>query len=352
MKLSYQLSGILALAILCLSGCKKDYGNQTNFYKPVIKQVKMMKLEESQDPIAITASGVLASDKEVSFSFKVGGIIDQLKVEKGEQVRKGQVLAVLDLSEINARVVQAQNGFDKAQRDLFRVENLYRDTVATLEQLQDSRTALEVSKADLDIAMFNQRYARITSLIEGKVLKKLAEEGELVSPGQPIYEIGSAGGKGAQVIKIGVADRQLVRIKPMDNATVSFSAFPDREYPATVTEISEQANPFTGTFDVELSLNDFHEELKNGFVGYVRIYPSKTNPYFKIPMTALIEGDDRTASLFTSEDQRVVQKREVKVQEIKGSFFTIDALQLKANDWLVLEGASYLSDRDTVSVIN
>ena len=131
MKLNNQQSWMLALALVAfyLNGCKKNYNQQESGPTAARKQVKMVKLQESNEPLPITASGVLGSETEVTFSFKIGGIIDQLRVEKGEIVRKGQVLALLDLAEINAQVVQAQNGFDKAVRDLQRVENLHRDTV-------------------------------------------------------------------------------------------------------------------------------------------------------------------------------------------------------------------------------
>ncbi len=353
MKLNNQQSWALlfAAASLVMSSCKKNYNTVEAALTPLKKQVRVVKLEESNDPLPITASGVLASGKEVTFSFKIGGIIDQLRFEKGATVRKGQVLAMLDLVEINAQVVQAQNGFDKAERDLRRVESLHQDTVATLEQLQDSRTAYEVAKASLDIAQFNQRYARIIAPINGKVLNKMAEEGELVGPGQPIYEVGSTGARGTQIIKIGVADRQIVKVRPTDKASVSFNAFPGREYPARISEIAEEANPFTGTFDIELTLDGFYPELKNGFVGYVGIIPSSVQSHYKIPMTALIEGDGKNASVFTSKDRQTVRKKQVQVQEIKGDFFTISSQQLTANEWLVLDGGAYLSDKDSVVVI-
>lgn len=340
------------LIAIAFSSCKKNYNTAETASAPVKKQVKVVKLEVSNEPLPITASGVLASEQEVTFSFKIGGIIDQLRFEKGATVRKGQVLAMLDLVEINAQVVQAQNGFDKAERDLQRVENLHRDTVATLEQVQDSRTAYEVAKASLDIAKFNLRYAKIISPIDGKVLKKMAEKGELVGPGQPIYEVGSTGAKGTQIIKIGMADKQIVRVKPTDEAIVTFNAFPGRIYPAKITEIAEEANPFTGTFDIQLTLDGFYPELKNGFVGYVEIFPSSTSSYYKIPMTALIEGDGKKASVFTSKDKQTVRKQQVQVQEIKGDFFTISSQQLTANEWLVLDGGAYLSDQDSIMIIN
>ncbi|MGB3183486.1 MAG: efflux RND transporter periplasmic adaptor subunit [Cyclobacteriaceae bacterium] len=342
---------LFAILALSISACKKNYTAKEENKGTAIKSVKLIKLVESNEALPITASGVLASETEINLSFKIGGIVNKLNAAKGASVSKGQVLAELDLLEINAQVVQARNSFDKAERDLKRVENLYSDSVATLEQLQDSRTGLEVVKATLDIAKFNQRYAKIISPIDGKILQRKVEEGELVSSGQPIYVLGSTGKKGTQIIKIGVADKHIIRVQLGDKAAITFDAFPERKFPATISEIAEEANPFTGTFDVELTLDEYHPALKNGFVGYVEIIPSTTQAHYKIPMTALIEGDGKKASVFISTDKKTVRKRQLAVQSISGDYFTVSNQQLNANEWLVLDGGAYLADKDSVTII-
>lgn len=69
-----------------------------------------------------------------------------MTVEEGQAVRPGQLLAVLDLTEINAAVMQANQNVEKLQRDYDRVNNLHKENAATLEQLQNIATALEVAK--------------------------------------------------------------------------------------------------------------------------------------------------------------------------------------------------------------
>lgn len=340
------------LPMLLFLGCKKDYiSNEPTKPKTTIKTVSAIQLKEQREAVTINASGVLISSQEVKFSFKIGGIVKQLNFEEGQQVRKGQVLSKLDLVEIDAQVLQAQNAYEKAVRDLKRIESLLQDSVATLEQKQDANTAVEIAKASLKIANFNQRYATIIAPMDGKVLKKMVEKNELVSPGQPIYVIGSTGSKGSQVLKIGVADKQIVKISPTDEVSIEFSAFPNKKYPAKVSEIAEEGNPFTGTFDVELSLDGFFSELKNGFVGYVEILPSSTELHYRIPMTALVEGDDRKASIFISPDGATVEKRMVEVNQIEDDFFMVDATELQANQWLIIEGAAYLSEKDSINII-
>ncbi len=339
---------IIGLAALKLSSCKTDYTQKEEPKTDGQKEVRWHRVEISNRSIPITASGVLASDKESLLSFKIGGIIHQLNFKEGERVKKGQLLASLDLSEISAQVVQAQNGFAKAQRDLERVQNLFEDSVATLEQLQDSETTREIAAAQLQVAEFNLKYSRIKAPSDGIILKKMAERNELIAPAQPILKFGSISSLAAQIIKIGIADKYVVRLNAGDSASVQFDAFPNRFFEASVTQISEEANPFTGTFEIELSLNRYHPELKNGFVGYCQIFPSHTEAYIKVPIAAMIEGDQKNASVFFTEDQLTVQKRQLRVDKIYDEFFTVNSDQLSENQYLIIEGAAYLNTGDSI----
>ena len=232
-----RLAVALVLALMLLQACKKNY---QDFEMPdqTARPVMVSAAEISNEPIPIEASGIVASKETVDLSFKIGGILGDIFTDEGQLVKKGQVLARLRLTEINARVNQAQNGLDKAQRDLQRVENLYRDTVATLEQFQDATTAFEVAKSELDIAKFNRRYAEIIAPANGRILRRSADEGEVLNPGRTVFSFG-ANGTAAYVIRVGVADKDIVRLANGDTALVHFDAYPGREFGATVTELAE-----------------------------------------------------------------------------------------------------------------
>ena len=158
-----------ALLIIIAAACSNQKVEESKEKAVVIKTVTA-KFEEISVPVRF--SGKLQSEAEMKLSFKIGGINQSLNVEEGMQVRKSQLLASLNLTEINASLVQAKAGYQKAQRDLQRVENLYADTVATLEQLQNSKTALQVAAANLQKAEFNQKHARILAPSDGLILKK------------------------------------------------------------------------------------------------------------------------------------------------------------------------------------
>ena len=344
---------LLYILLLSLTiGCNKDYVQETHSEALKAKRVTLKALEPVNDPISIHASGLLQSDTEITLSFKTGGIVNAVNAEEGDYVKKGNLIASLDLEEIEAKVKQAENAFEKAKRDLQRVKNLYADSVATLEQRQDAETALELAEADLSIAQFNLRHSRIIAPVAGRILSKRIESQELVNPGQPAYILASAG-TGDQIVKVGLADKDVVKVRTGDSATIAFDAFPDKFYKASVTEISEAANPRTGTYKVELTLaGTYHQDLKNGMVASVELFTRPDSSYYKIPMSALVEADRKTATVYLTEDQKTATKKELQIAELLGDYFTVNSQRLNSPTWIVIEGASYLNDQDSIIAIN
>ena len=342
------------LMLLVLGACQRNYVIKEESPIPEgVKLVKIEKLEVITDPIPISASGVLASTSELTLSFKIGGVIDRINVKEGQSVRKGQLLASLNLAEINSEVIKATNNVDKLERDLQRVTNLFEDTVATLEQVQNVQTALDVAKADLRIANFNQRYARIEAPASGKILRKHADEGELTSPGVPILQLGATNGADAYIIRIGVADKDVVRVQEGDPGTIRFDAYPGRDFPASVSKVAEAADPRSGAFEIELTLQPTEAILKNGFIGKVSIAPQKVEPYHKIPLTAMIEGERDEVSIFlTTSNSESATKVKVRPRYIGDDYFVIGAAEVQNMMYVVTEGAAYLTDGDELSIVN
>lgn len=342
---------IILLTTLAFLSCKKEYNRVDSVAKRNYKNVTVEKLENLQRVQPVIATGTLLSKEEITLSFKIGGIVANLNVEEGNSIKRGQRLGSLDLTEINAQVIGAKNSYDKSVRDLERATNLYRDTVGTLEQKQNAETAAEIARSNLNIAQFNQRFAVLNTPITGKVLKRFVEKGELVSPGQPIYRVGSSQTNGSKIVRLGLSDRDIVKIVMGDKAKVYFDAFEKMEFESRVTEISESSNPRTGLFEVELTLSDLVPELKNGFIGKVEIYPSNKNPLLSIPMDALVEGYEKAASIYYTQDDQTLKKAKVDVVEIKGDYFTATLSQLPADAKIITRGAPFLKANDSINIV-
>lgn len=335
---------ILLTAIL-LAGCNTS---ARPLPEPRTTPVRVAEVRQEMRGEPIRTSGRLAPKRQAHLSFKTGGLVADLLADEGDRVKAGQVLARLDLSEIDARVRAARSALAKAERDVARLEALFRDSVATLEQVQDARTARDVARAEWDVAAFNRRHSEIVAPAAGRILERRAEVGELVTPGQAIFVFGAEHG---WVVRAGIADRDVVRLRPGDRAEVHFDAFPGRIFEGRLTEIGDAADPRTGTFEIEVTVDDPGHRLKAGFVAGLALYPAATAPVTLVPVAALVEAEGETGVVYTLDATgRRVAHRTVRIAALLGDSLSIHA-GLEAGERVVTDGAAYLHDGDPVRVV-
>ena len=264
-------------AVIGLAGCTTHAQNSDNEVATTVFGARATSVTYRP---TVFATGALASAEAARLSFKTGGIIARIHVREGQEVRQGQLLAELALDEIGAQVRQADLGEDQAriqlenarlalqlaERDYRNVKALFQDSVATLEQyenvqvqLDNARNQLEAaekglaySNSNVEIAQFNLRYSKIVAPTDGVILRQFAEVNELVGPGTPVFYFGST--RQAQVLKVAVTDKDIVHLNLGDTARVTFDAYPEETFTAYVRELAAHADPYTGTFAVELAL--------------------------------------------------------------------------------------------------
>lgn len=340
--------GMLVLPLLVLAACGRSASAEAP-RGPDAVAIRTAPVTREWVTRPVEATGTLHSKDELQLSFKMPGVVAQVLVAEGQQVRRGQALATLDLREIDAQVAAARSGVDKAERDLARAEALYADSVATLAQVQDARTGADVARSALQGAAFNRRYATIVAPADGVVLRRLAEGGELVSPGAPIVILGSS--ERGQVLRVGVADRDAVRVKPGDAATVRFDAFPGEQFAGAVREVAPAADPATGTYQVEVTVNGGGKALASGLVGRVEIRPAAGTEMALVPIQSILEADGTEATVYTlSADGRTAKRLPVTVGFIAGERVAVSG-GLDGVQSVVTDGAAYLGDGAAVKVV-
>jgi RND family efflux transporter MFP subunit len=336
---------ILSL-FLILSGCKPQVKNETPESKPLNVKVRAVQMLEYKIPVR--ATGLLSTSTEMKLSFKTGGIISQLHVREGESVQKGDVLARLDLSEIRAHVNQARIGLEKAERDLARAGNLYRDSVATLEQYQNAESAFELAKSRKNVADFNLRYSQIKAPSEGQVQKILVEANEVIAPGFPAILFAST--ENDWVVRASLTDKDIVKLALGDTCRVYMDAFPEVVFTGEISELGSVADPVTGTFEAELLLLQTRPEFRTGFISRVEVYPAKLSRSLVVPIEALLDASDNSAYLFTLEKGAAVRKR-VRIGAIlDGQVVVLDGIS--EGELVVTDGAKYLTSGEIVNAVN
>jgi RND family efflux transporter MFP subunit len=343
MKNALKIGFYFGIFTLVLAACsaKKETPIESTEKKGV--PVKIEKMEATTKPLPIVSSGKLNAKEEIRLSFKIGGIVNAVYAQEGQYVKKGTLLAKLDQQEIASQVTQANAGLEKAKRDLQRAETLYQDTVVTLEQVQNARTAVEVAQANVKISAFNQQYAAIYAPVSGRIIKKLAEKNEVLGPGSPVYLLAAT--DKAPVIRVGLSDKDVVKIELGDTADVQFDAYDNVSFKATVTEIAASASQGIGTFEVELMVEKGKYNLKQGFVGKVAIYPSGQEPYYQVPVSAVFEADKKTVYVFVpDEKQEKATKIALQTNGIGENFLIVKKDSDLHLPYIITEGNAYLKN--------
>jgi multidrug efflux system membrane fusion protein len=313
----------------------------------VLTRVKTTGVSRQKVSFPVRASGLVVPVHEVKLSFKTGGIIEALYADNGTRVTRGTLLATLNLAEIEAQVNQAESACSKAERDYNRANNLFRDSVATLEQFQNAETGFNVAKSTLEAARFNLQHSRIYAPENGVILRRLAEEHEVIAPGYPVFVFGITGRNWK--IKAGLADRDYVRVQTGDSAVVTLDAYPGKVFNAVVSRLGEAANPLTGTYETEFILDDKGERLATGFVANVEIFPSRTADHYLVPVEALVDADGSKGFVFVLTDSSHVRKTEVDITGIRGLWAAVNGSFPQPAE-VVTSGAAYLSDGERVLV--
>jgi RND family efflux transporter MFP subunit len=295
-------------------------------------------------------SGTMASTAEARLSFKIGGIISKIYVKEGDHVVRGQLLATLDLTEVNAQAQQASQSVEKVQRDVNRVKNLYNDTVATLEQVQNATTQLQVAEESLRIARFNQQYAQIRATENGTVLKKIMNEGELASSGAAVFMMNGTAGND-WVIRFGVSDKDWAVLKKGDKASVEIDAYPGKSFTGIITEIAQGADVASGTYEVEVKILPNGARFAAGLFSTVQLQPAAEQKVTLVPVEAITEANDRTGYVYTvNADGKTVTKNKVTIAFLENNKAAIVS-GLDSAIEVITEGVGYLTDRSVVKVV-
>ena len=224
----------------------------------------------------LTTSGYIINRERIELSPRFVGTVRWIGVRKGDPVKKGQVVVLLDDSEQRARVTEAEGRFARAQASLQiaktrfnRFKTLREQRVESEQQLDDAFAELNAAEAGLqeaqgllDVARWQLEWTIIRSPIDGVVLEKLADENELVSPQS------FGGDKGPSTALLAVADPKDLQVEvdlnEADLSKVSLAqpcritpeAYPEQVYDGYVAEIAPEANRQKGTLQVKVQVKN------------------------------------------------------------------------------------------------
>lgn len=245
-------------------------------------------------PFVLTVSGYIINRERIELSPRFQGVVKWIGVKQGDAVRKGQVVVLLDDAEQKARLAQARGQLEgakvalaRAELDHRRAKELLDRSAASQEAEDQARLAVDAARAgvaesegEFALAKTYLDWTVITSPIDGVVLEKLTEPGELVTPqsfggnrGPSTAVLAVADPRDLQV-ELDINESDLAKISLGQRAQVSPEAYPEKHYDGVVAEISPEANRQKGTLQIKVQVEHPDRYLTPELTAKVEFYPA------------------------------------------------------------------------------
>ena len=285
---------VIAVAAWALSGGKKE--EEINFKEEAVKTETLQN--------SVTATGTIEAVTSVTVGTQVSGIVNKLYVDYNSQVKKGQVIAELDktnlLSELNtakANLASATSNLSYQAANMNRYQTLYKKGLVSADEYENAlltyRQAKEQvasSKESVLKAQTNLGYATITSPIDGTVISKSVEEGQTVAASFNTPELFTIAKDltNMQVVA-NVDDADIGGVKEGDRVTFTVDAYPDDTFEGTVKQVRLEATTTNNvvTYEVVISAPNTDLKLKPGLTANVTIYTQERSGVLAVANKAL-----------------------------------------------------------------
>lgn len=344
---------IVAVATWAMSGGKKE--EDINFKE---EKVALKTLQNS-----VTATGTIEAVTSVTVGTQVSGIVNKLYVDYNSQVKKGQVIAELDktnlLSELNtakANLASAQSSLNYQAANMERYKILYKKGLVSADEYENAlltyRQAKEQvasSRENVQRAQTNLGYATITSPIDGTVISKSVEEGQTVAASFNTPELFTIAKDltNMQVVA-NVDEADIGNVKEGDRVTFTVDAYPDDTFEGTVKQVRLEATTTNNvvTYEVVISAPNADLKLKPGLTANVTIYTQERSGVLAVANKALRFTPTKET---VGKDMKIVDcKGKNKVWTLNGNTLTAHPVTIGQSDGINTEITKGLKQGDKI----
>ena len=346
---------IIALIVWLLSGGKKE--QKTEF--------ETAKVERQNIHTSITATGTIEPVTSVTVGTQVSGIVSKLYVDYNSVVKKGQIIAELDktnlISELNtakANLSSAQSTLNYEQANYSRYKTLYDKGLVSADEYESARLSFDkarqqvaTSRESVQKAQTNLGYATITSPIDGVVLSKSVEEGQTVAASFNTPELFTIAKDLTDMRVIADIDEaDIGGVKEGQRVSFTVDAFPDDKFEGEVTQVRQQATTESNvvTYEVVISAPNYDLKLKPGLTANVTIFTLEKNGVLAVPSKALRFMPNEA---LLQKDQKIEDtEAPLKVWTMEGNTFKAHAVQTGTTNGILTEITSGISEGTEVLV--
>lgn len=323
------VAAITALAVWLLSGGKKE--EKITFDTAAVAPENIMN--------SITATGTIEPVTSVTVGTQVSGIVSKLFVDYNSVVKKGQVIAELDktnlMSQLNTAKTQlatAQSQLNYQTANYKRYKTLFEKGLVAADDFDNAKLSytqakeqVVSAKEEVQRAQTNLGYATITSPIDGVVLSKSVEEGQTVAASFSTPELFTIAQDltNMQVVA-DVDEADIGDVKEGERVTFTVDAYPDDTFEGEVKQVRQEATTTNNvvTYEVVISAPNADLKLKPGLTANVTIYTAERKGVLSVPSKAL---------RFTPQKETVGKMKIVDVANAKNKVWTIEGNSIVAH---------------------
>ncbi len=322
------------------------------------RPVRTIVVQSAAADAAWSLAGEVKPRIEVRYGFRVGGRVLERRVQVGDRVTPGQLLARLDPRDLTpaldaqrAQQMAAQTELSLARADLARAEKLRTGNFVSDANVDRQRAAVEAAQARLEAADAQVRQARnsldfqsLKADAAGVVVGIDAEAGQVVGVGQTVVRIAQ---KGDVEVATSIAEQDLARARRTTNWTVELAGLPGQRWQARLRELSPAADPASRTYAARLTLLGDTAPVAYGMSATVRVEATGA-PEIRVPLTALFSRDGVPHVWLVGPDSKV-SARAVVAGRLDDDSVAIDS-GLSGGESLVTAGANLLREGQQVRV--
>ncbi|CAN5322230.1 efflux RND transporter periplasmic adaptor subunit [soil metagenome] len=334
---------VVLLCALAACGGSDDAGSASE-----TSAIPVETVAASRGAIAAIWSGTatIEADSEADVPAKVGGEVIELRVEEGDSVEAGQVLALLDGERLRFEVARSLAEVRRLEQEYERNVELHEKGLVSAGSFESLKYELDALKATHDLAALELSYTRIRAPIGGVVTHRYIKLGNTMAVNEPTFHIADLD---PLLAYLHVPEREYRRLAPGHRATAEVDALASRPFEARIERVAPSVDPATGTFKVTVEIEDPEQELKPGMFSRISIVYETRPDALLIPRVALVD-DDTSAAVFVIEEG-IAHRRTVRTGLVQGG--RVEVLEgLDGEEEVVVIGQNGLRDGSRVEVVS